>query len=425
MPRAFQTAIEAGKSYNEALQANREAFAGYGGGGYAGWATPSGGNAGGAAPSQPTIAPNVIPWMPSNTWDEYYPQQYYNTQSSPTRMGTTLATPPSGNRQGTQGMPWWERGLTGLPPAFIAAQLGRGISNIIDPRENIYGITSTNPTAISPYAAGVLEQTGGIPKGVAQWGTPDITTADRVAAMQAMRATTVPPPTSGLSIPVRWDTITDPDTNMVVTVGYDEAGNVVSYEPIGFGQRQGMTEEQQAQLTLEQAKFEWEKQQAAERVAAQTATTSEEAKWRQRELDIKEAEIEAGRAYQQQLIEMQRQQHIAQLQANPSSWLEYSLASGQTPAVQPWMLPLSYQDYGFQLGQPIPNWNPSNLAGLPELMNPSAQYWARLSPSQRAQYMSYAAAQKGMRPQDVEAQMWGSAPSGGGYGGLRQLSYNR
>jgi hypothetical protein len=148
------------------------------------------------------------------------------------------------------------------------------------------------------------------------------------------------------------------------------------------------------------------------------------------------AQYAAQAAQQQQLIgwykqqqttqlEADKQQRLATLRANPVSWLEYASLSGQTPTIQPWMLPLQGKDYGFQMGAAMPGWTTGGTNTLPELLTPSAQYLARLSPSQRQQYYGYIGMQTGMSPSDIESKLWAMAPSGGGYGGVRYVSYKR
>lgn len=124
-------------------------------------------------------------------------------------------------------------------------------------------------------------------------------------------------------------------------------------------------------------------------------------------------------------LESQKQARLAQLRANPASWLEYASLAGEQPAVQPWMVPLSPQDYDMQAGQPLPGWTPQSesktLKNLPELTKPSAQYAARIPPSSRQQYYGYEQARTGARPEDVEWRMWSQAPPGSAGGGLRYV----
>lgn len=126
---------------------------------------------------------------------------------------------------------------------------------------------------------------------------------------------------------VTWDMITDPDTGMVVLAGYDEEGKIVSYEPSGFGRQEPATWEQT-----------WQQEQEFE--AAQ-----------QTEL------IDWYREQQTTQLGAEKQQRLAQLAAQPMSWLQYAAESGTTPVIQPWMLPLMSEQYSqFGVGQPIPGY---------------------------------------------------------------------
>jgi len=132
------------------------------------------------------------------------------------------------------------------------------------------------------------------------------------------------------------------------------------------------------------------------------------------------------RQQQEQQLAAQREQQLAELRANPASWLEYASLAGETPAVQPWMLPLASEEYGFEVGAPLPGWNPSgeSLGGLPQLYTPSTQYMARTTPSAQQQYAGYEQARTGATPEDVDWRLWSQAPPGGG-SGSRPLSYRR
>ncbi len=134
-----------------------------------------------------------------------------------------------------------------------------------------------------------------------------------------------------------------------------------------------------------------------------------------------QAMIDWYQRQQTQQLEADKQARLAQLAANPASWLEYAATSGQPPTVQPWMLPLGYEDYGFNIGAPLPGAEGGSYSGLPSLKTPSAQYMARLSPSARAQYYAYLQARSGQTPSDVQSYLWSMSPSGG----TRQLSYMR
>jgi hypothetical protein len=93
----------------------------------------------------------------------------------------------------------------------------------------------------------------------------------------------------------------------------------------------------------------------------------------QQEYELNKWQLEQEFALQQDELELRQAElaqeqsnYLADLAAHPISWLEYSRASGTTPLVQPWMLPLSSGDYselgGLQAGQPVPGW-PEDLVG--------------------------------------------------------------
>jgi len=160
-----------------------------------------------------------------------------------------------------------------------------------------------------------------------------------------------------------------------------------------------------------------------------------EPQWRPGELDLQQQQMAQQAQQQQQMIEwyreqqqaalgLQQQQMLASLRAQPASWLEYASLAGETPAIQPWMLPLMPQEYAsLQAGAPLPGWQAGgeSLAGLPELTRPSAQYLARMSPSAREQYAGYRQARTGMTPADIGWRQWTAAPPTGGFG----LRYTR
>ena len=121
--------------------------------------------------------------------------------------------------------------------------------------------------------------------------------------------------------------------------------------------------------------------------------------------------------------EAQKAQQLANLRANPASWLEAASMAGQTPVVQPWMVPLGQAGQGLRVGEPIPGYNPQGASmNLPQLMSPSAQYMSRIAPSAQAQYAGYQQAATGATPQDTNWQLWNRSAPSGQYGGL---SYGR
>lgn len=124
---------------------------------------------------------------------------------------------------------------------------------------------------------------------------------------------------------------------------------------------------------------------------------------------------------QRRELALQKQQQLAQLAAQPRSWLQYAALAGETPAIQPWMKPLMAQQY--QAGEALPGWQPEGrgqpMGGLPELTRPSRQYQARIGPTAMGQYLGYQQARTGATPEEAQWRMWSAAPPGGGYRGLR------
>lgn len=176
------------------------------------------------------------------------------------------------------------------------------------------------------------------------------------------------------------------------------------YEQAGLGYQQEQLDEQIRQFNLQQ---DFMKQQ----LAAESQRQSQMIDWYREQEQIQQ--------------EAQRQTQLANLRANPESWLEYASLAGETPVVQPWMVPLSPPGMPLSPGQGLPGWTTQgeSLQSLPELKTPSAQYIARIPPSARAQYGGYEQARTGARPEDVNWLLSSTvAPPGGGGGGrLRWL----
>jgi len=119
----------------------------------------------------------------------------------------------------------------------------------------------------------------------------------------------------------------------------------------------------------------------------------------------------------------QKEAQLASLRANPASWLEYASLAGETPVVQPWMLPLSPQDYGWTAGQTgLPGYSPTGKdMNLMELTKPSSQLWSRMAPSARGQYTGYETARTGQTAEDVNWRQWQGAAPSGSFSGLTRL----
>jgi hypothetical protein len=196
----------------------------------------------------------------------------------------------------------------------------------------------------------------------------------------------------------------------------------------------GMTDQQMQDYLLgnkpispyEQAQLDWERYKYEH---PQPDITSA---YQQQQLQYQQQQAAQTAAYQQQQLAWQQQQAAAQLaadkesrlatlSANPKSWLEYAALAGQTPAVQPWMKPLMPQQYGnLNVGAAIPGYQSANMTGMPDLINPSAQYMARMGPTAQQQYYGYMQADKASTPAETEWRLWSQGPTGGQNRGLTQ-----
>ena len=127
---------------------------------------------------------------------------------------------------------------------------------------------------------------------------------------------------------------------------------------------------------------------------------------------------------------------MSQLAAQPISWLQYAAYTGEEPVIQPWMIPLGFQEtggtitpQGLQAGQPLPGFEGQagergiqTFANLPQLTTPSAQLQARWGPTAQQQYLGYRQARTGERPEESQFRLWsGRAPTGqfGGFSRFR------
>ena len=144
----------------------------------------------------------------------------------------------------------------------------------------------------------------------------------------------------------------------------------------------------------------------------------------QQRLASEQQQWQQSLSWQQQASQMQleeeRRKRIAELAANPRSWLEYASYTGGVPTIQPWMLPLMPQQYGLKAGEPIPGYSPQGMAGMPEMTTPSTQLWARMGPTAQQQLYGYQTARTGQMPEEQTWRLWSQAPPSGQFGGLQQ-----
>jgi hypothetical protein len=180
----------------------------------------------------------------------------------------------------------------------------------------------------------------------------------------------------------------------------------------------GMTEADKLALEFQIRQFEelsaWQKAQLAQGNAGNNP------QWRPGELELEQQQLAQQQQYYQWQEDQANKEYMSQLAANPKSWLEYAAYTGQQPVVQPWMLPLMSQDYGFNAGGAIPGWTAEDMSNIPSLLNPSAQYLARMGPTAQQQYYGYQQAQQGATPAETQWRLWSMAPPGGQ---ATQLSY--
>jgi hypothetical protein len=232
--------------------------------------------------------------------------------------------------------------------------------------------------------------------------TPTTTTTTTSGTIDPQYIISRTPDGYGGEIITYWDPITK--SVQQITVGGAEGKAAAEKEQRELTKRTAEANllAQQKQTELAEQRFLWDKEQAEKQLAAE------------------------------------KEKYAAELRAKPVNWLQYAAYTGETPVIQPWMKPLMSQQYkDFGIGQAIPGWSNSsggvqkmgtNTIGtndmlaetdLPDLLNPSAQYMARLAPSMRQQYYGYQQADTGATPEDTQWWLGNMAPPGGQNTGLR------
>lgn len=143
-----------------------------------------------------------------------------------------------------------------------------------------------------------------------------------------------------------------------------------------------------------------------------------------RQFELQQMQFDFQRQQAEAAAAQAQQNYLANLRANPASWLEYAGASGEQAAVQPWMVPIS--NGSLQAGQALPGVSSSgelNAQGLPNLTTPSAQYISRITPSARAQYAGYKQAQTGQTALDTDYWLRAGSPPGGSFAGASRTRF--
>ena len=297
---------------------------------------------------------------------------------------------------------------------------GRALMNWLGERD------SQEIAQISPYAAAVLKAQGLTPPigaTVAGGGEPP-SLAEQLKIKRLTQQTVTP-----------------------TTQAPAESGEFLRIEPMGFGyvipvyrmpdglERRGqpipereafgtMSTFAQAQLALGREKEGREERQ----------WTAEEAR-RGQGLEQSEQGRKEALAWAKEQVQLtlaaKRETELANLRANPQSWLESAILGGTTPAIQPWMLRFMPQDYSqpntgardyvryggqpLKAGAPLPNWRgkETNPASMLELTTPSLQSWAQMGPDAQQQYLGYERMRTGASPEEQLWKMRSTLPPGG------------
>ncbi len=180
-----------------------------------------------------------------------------------------------------------------------------------------------------------------------------------------------------------------------------------------------------------------------------TAQTEADQKFRESQFKFQQQQLEADQLFREQQLTSQREERLAQLAANPISWLQHAALSGQTPVVQPWMIPLMRPGQNLQIGQPIPGFQSNvqsglpgaalegpqggflpgsatpapvgnQFANLPELRRPSAQLFSRFGPTAQRQFLGFRQARTGIPPEEALFRQRQAGPPGAARGALQQ-----
>lgn len=186
-----------------------------------------------------------------------------------------------------------------------------------------------------------------------------------------------------------------------------------------------ITKYQQGQLDLaakqfEQDKLDQERQFLLEQQAQENARLAQEA-----QLRLSQSQQAAYERTQQQQLAQTEKQRLAQMATQPVSWLQYHQEQGTQPVIQPWMIPLGQEFQGLGAGAPLPGWQglstqENSLSQLSPLLNPSAQYWARMGPTAQQQFLGYRQARTGALPEETQTRLRASAPPSGQFPQLRR-----
>lgn len=156
-------------------------------------------------------------------------------------------------------------------------------------------------------------------------------------------------------------------------------------------------------------------------------------------LDVQRQQLQFQQQQAQQQTELQRQAEMARLSANPINWLQFAAFTGEQPVIQPWMIPLGFQQFGgaggtgtpqiapqgTQIGQPLPGLQATDggfdFSGLQALTTPSAQFLSRAGPTATQQFLGFERARTGASPQETQFRLHTGAAPTGRFGGFSRF----
>ncbi|KKK77359.1 hypothetical protein LCGC14_2854410 [marine sediment metagenome] len=331
------------------------------------------------------------------------------------------------------------------------------------------GKPSPDPVQVTQRTRDILARTGGVPPGVTGGEGPaprfGLSPSERIAQRDADKAL------SGLGGGAAGFGGVPPQPTEAPPPGFEWRYDIQANRWIP--KFTGQTAQQQSQADLEQQRIDIQRQ------GLQPQTTSP---FQQQQFGLRQREFEASQSqFQQQFglqqqqqaqaqaqaqaqlqfqqqqaeqaVELQRQQFTSQLAANPINWLQFAAFTGQPPVIQPWMVPLGFQNtgqgitpqggaaqggattpQGLQAGQPIPGFEPTGgtpttvgaqgtqtFANLPQLNTPSAQLQARWGPTAQAQFLGFQRARTGASPQETSFRLGSQRAPTGRFGGFSRF----
>lgn len=231
-------------------------------------------------------------------------------------------------------------------------------------------------------------------------------------------------------------------------------------QPFDF-QEQRRLEQQQRQFNVGQQQQEFQFSQGIAQQDAQRA-------FQEQQLQQSQSQFQANLAFQQQQAQqeaqLREQQERARLAANPINWLQFAAFTGQEPVIQPWMVPLGFQQFGQgitpqggtaqpqvtgtgaqgfsrggfqtgqqavpagqvnaqvqqpQVGQVLPGFSGFNdFSSLQALTRPSAQFLSRSGPTATSQFLGFERARTGSSPEETLFRQRAAAPPSGRFSGF-------